>query len=290
MSHCFSIDHLVNSSNDNKKNEKTIQFSSNGSCPNSTSIILQRFLTNHLVKSLGQSNSPYFGNNRILNDFSSNLKRVSSTSNSIDEDLKKVRKDSDSDEHVSLSFFNSSFLPLEKKINSNNEHIKSESDEVESETDYLHSETKKKRTRAAFTHSQVLELEKKFSLQRYLSGTERAALANRLQLSETQVKIWFQNRRYKTKRKAIMTATAAAHAIRYATITGLSSTTSPPSSSSNTNLINQSIPGLNDVPSNELFNRIMTNNNRQNDLFSDQENMQNILQKFLTIQNMTTSL
>ncbi|XP_020318595.1 homeobox protein Nkx-3.1-like [Oncorhynchus kisutch] len=60
---------------------------------------------------------------------------------------------------------------------------------------------KQKRSRAAFTHVQVLELEKKFNHQKYLSAPERANLANTLGLTETQVKIWFQNRRYKTKRK-----------------------------------------------------------------------------------------
>ncbi|XP_051950889.1 homeobox protein Nkx-3.1-like [Xyrauchen texanus] len=64
---------------------------------------------------------------------------------------------------------------------------------------------KKKRSRAAFTHLQVLELEKKFSRQRYLSAPERANLASALHLTETQVKIWFQNRRYKTKRRQLTT-------------------------------------------------------------------------------------
>ncbi|XP_055023539.2 homeobox protein Nkx-3.1 [Misgurnus anguillicaudatus] len=64
---------------------------------------------------------------------------------------------------------------------------------------------KKKRSRAAFTHLQVLELEKKFSRQRYLSAPERAHLASALRLTETQVKIWFQNRRYKTKRRQLTT-------------------------------------------------------------------------------------
>ncbi|KAG5840559.1 homeobox protein koza [Anguilla anguilla] len=62
---------------------------------------------------------------------------------------------------------------------------------------------KQKRSRAAFTHLQVLELEKKFNHQKYLSAPERAHLANSLRLTETQVKIWFQNRRYKTKRKQL---------------------------------------------------------------------------------------
>ncbi|KAL2091912.1 hypothetical protein ACEWY4_011710 [Coilia grayii] len=62
---------------------------------------------------------------------------------------------------------------------------------------------KHKRSRAAFTHLQVLELEKKFNHQKYLSAPERAHLASSLRLTETQVKIWFQNRRYKTKRKQL---------------------------------------------------------------------------------------
>ncbi|KAB0795611.1 hypothetical protein PPYR_12450 [Photinus pyralis] len=62
---------------------------------------------------------------------------------------------------------------------------------------------RKKRSRAAFTHAQVFELERRFSQQRYLSGPERADLAHALKLTETQVKIWYQNRRYKTKRKQL---------------------------------------------------------------------------------------
>ncbi|KAK1346047.1 hypothetical protein QTO34_008516 [Cnephaeus nilssonii] len=52
---------------------------------------------------------------------------------------------------------------------------------------------RKKRSRAAFSHAQVFELERRFNHQRYLSGPERADLAASLKLTETQVKIWFQN-------------------------------------------------------------------------------------------------
>uniref|UniRef100_A0A8D2IRM0 Homeobox protein Nkx-3.2 n=1 Tax=Varanus komodoensis TaxID=61221 RepID=A0A8D2IRM0_VARKO len=62
---------------------------------------------------------------------------------------------------------------------------------------------RKKRSRAAFSHAQVFELERRFNHQRYLSGPERADLAASLKLTETQVKIWFQNRRYKTKRRQL---------------------------------------------------------------------------------------
>lgn len=68
---------------------------------------------------------------------------------------------------------------------------------------------RKKRSRAAFSHSQVFELERRFAQQRYLSGPERSELAKSLHLTETQVKIWFQNRRYKTKRKQIQQHEAA---------------------------------------------------------------------------------
>ncbi|TGZ57485.1 hypothetical protein CRM22_009918 [Opisthorchis felineus] len=67
----------------------------------------------------------------------------------------------------------------------------------------LSSLSRKKRTRAAFSHAQVFELERRFTYQRYLSAPERAELARSLRLSETQVKIWFQNRRYKTKKRQL---------------------------------------------------------------------------------------
>lgn len=72
-----------------------------------------------------------------------------------------------------------------------------EDDVYESQNPGQSLQSRKKRSRAAFSHAQVYELEKRFAAQKYLSGPERADLARGLKLTETQVKIWFQNRRCK---------------------------------------------------------------------------------------------
>lgn len=59
---------------------------------------------------------------------------------------------------------------------------------------------KSKKRRVLFSKAQTLELERRFRQQRYLSGPEREQLARLLSLTPTQVKIWFQNHRYKMKR------------------------------------------------------------------------------------------
>ncbi|XP_046327445.1 homeobox protein Nkx-2.5-like [Haliotis rufescens] len=59
----------------------------------------------------------------------------------------------------------------------------------------------KRKPRVLFSQAQVYELERRFKQQRYLSAPEREQLASMLKLTSTQVKIWFQNRRYKCKRQ-----------------------------------------------------------------------------------------
>ncbi|XP_041370796.1 homeobox protein slou-like [Gigantopelta aegis] len=60
---------------------------------------------------------------------------------------------------------------------------------------------KPRRARTAFTYEQLVALENKFKTTRYLSVCERLNLALSLNLTETQVKIWFQNRRTKWKKQ-----------------------------------------------------------------------------------------
>lgn len=54
---------------------------------------------------------------------------------------------------------------------------------------------KQRKARTAFTDHQLQTLEKSFERQKYLSVQDRMELANKLELSDCQVKTWYQNRR-----------------------------------------------------------------------------------------------
>ncbi|XP_024946945.1 homeobox protein B-H1 isoform X2 [Cephus cinctus] len=75
---------------------------------------------------------------------------------------------------------------------------------------------KQRKARTAFTDHQLQTLEKSFERQKYLSVQDRMELAAKLQLTDTQVKTWYQNRRTKWKRQALVGLEILAEAGNYA--------------------------------------------------------------------------
>ncbi|XP_060782715.1 empty spiracles homeobox 3 [Neoarius graeffei] len=57
-----------------------------------------------------------------------------------------------------------------------------------------------RRIRTVFSAEQLQKLEEVFAKQRYMTGSEKVVLASALRLTETQVKVWFQNRRTKWRK------------------------------------------------------------------------------------------
>ena len=69
----------------------------------------------------------------------------------------------------------------------------------------------KPKKRVLFTRSQVFELERRFRVQKYLSGAEREQLARITNLTPTQIKVWYQNHRYKSKKQNIQESPQTQH-------------------------------------------------------------------------------
>lgn len=68
-----------------------------------------------------------------------------------------------------------------------------------------------KRPRTAFTSNQLARLKDEFDRSKYLTGERRQILADELGLNESQIKIWYQNKRAKIKKTSGVRNTLAIH-------------------------------------------------------------------------------
>ncbi|XP_030647770.1 barH-like homeobox 1a [Chanos chanos] len=109
------------------------------------------------------------------------------------------------------------------KIHSNSSsdseyRVKDEHD-ISSSRDTPTSRLKKPRkARTAFTDHQLAQLERSFERQKYLSVQDRMELAASLNLTDTQVKTWYQNRRTKWKRQTAVGLELLAEAGNYSAL------------------------------------------------------------------------
>ncbi|XP_037104962.1 homeobox protein Nkx-2.3-like [Syngnathus acus] len=108
--------------------------------------------------------------------------------------------------------------PQDMDQQKSSKHAETASSRVEASSDGVQPRprSRRRRPRVLFSQAQVLELERRFKQQRYLSAPEREHLSAALELTSNQVKIWFQNRRYKCKRQG-QTRTVEAGGLPHAT-------------------------------------------------------------------------
>ncbi|CAO1424269.1 unnamed protein product [Diamesa serratosioi] len=118
----------------------------------------------------------------------------------------KTRKDLPTKQHLKRK--KSFDATSDSNDESRRKHHEIEEDDDElAEDEHSSDGSRKKKARTTFTGRQIFELEKQFEVKKYLSSSERTEMAKLLNVTETQVKIWFQNRRTKWKKQDNLTTT-----------------------------------------------------------------------------------
>jgi homeobox protein engrailed len=143
---------------------------------------------------------------------SSNTNGVSSSTEKFDDDCKtRSNFDFPNEEDSSRSNKQLQQHPTSNNITSSlNNYDEEEDDSVSSDDENNNQDDDdddndslcSKRARTAFTSAQLNRLKLEFERCKYLTGEKRQYLANELNLNESQIKIWFQNKRAKIKKSS----------------------------------------------------------------------------------------
>ncbi len=178
-------------------------------CASNNDQIKKNAKNNMTYASSSSSNSSFTSYSPKLSSMTGNLNCTESNTNTAGNGNDKCEPEiSEKESNLSTKLIDncgsSSFFGDEEQ----NEQINDDQDLVgayDSDDDFDENDSNlsnSKRPRTAFTSSQLNRLKNEFEKCKYLTGEKRQYLADELKLNESQIKIWFQNKRAKIKKSS----------------------------------------------------------------------------------------